>query len=60
MNLSRVSTFFFKYLDLIFIVFLFKGAIQGPSEFAEGLKIGIHSLFSHTIGGAAGAVSKYV
>ncbi|KAL5288954.1 hypothetical protein ACFFRR_009268 [Megaselia abdita] len=36
----------------------FQGAIQGPSEFAEGLKIGIHSLFSHTIGGAAGAVSK--
>lgn len=36
----------------------FQGAIQGPSEFAEGLKIGISSLFSHTIGGAAGAVSK--
>lgn len=51
---------FFIFELKIYIFFYSKGAIQGPSEFAEGLKIGIHSLFSHTIGGAAGAVSKYV
>lgn len=37
----------------------FQGAIQGPSEFAEGLVLGVRSLFGHTVGGAAGAVSKY-
>lgn len=36
----------------------FQGAIQGPSEFAEGLVLGVKSLFGHTVGGAAGAVSK--
>lgn len=36
----------------------FQGAIQGPSEFAEGLVLGVRSLFGHTVGGAAGAVSK--
>lgn len=35
-----------------------QGAIQGPSEFAEGLVLGVKSLFGHTVGGAAGAVSK--
>lgn len=38
--------------------FLIQGAIQGPSEFAEGLVLGVKSLFGHTVGGAAGAVSK--
>lgn len=38
----------------------FQGAIQGPGEFAEGLVLGVKSLFGHTVGGAAGAVSKYV
>ncbi|XP_055593237.1 intermembrane lipid transfer protein Vps13-like [Uranotaenia lowii] len=36
----------------------FQGAIQGPSEFAEGLVLGVKSLFGHTVGGAADAVSK--
>ncbi|XP_054740711.1 intermembrane lipid transfer protein Vps13 [Anastrepha obliqua] len=36
----------------------FQGAIQGPGEFAEGLALGVKSLFGHTVGGAAGAVSK--
>ncbi|KAM8714231.1 hypothetical protein ACLKA7_014379 [Drosophila subpalustris] len=36
----------------------FHGAIQGPGEFAEGLVLGVKSLFGHTVGGAAGAVSK--
>uniref|UniRef100_A0A182TV09 Vacuolar protein sorting-associated protein 13 n=1 Tax=Anopheles melas TaxID=34690 RepID=A0A182TV09_9DIPT len=36
----------------------FQGAIQGPGEFAEGLVLGVKSLFGHTVGGAAGAVSK--
>ncbi|XP_025834660.1 vacuolar protein sorting-associated protein 13 isoform X2 [Agrilus planipennis] len=35
-----------------------QGAIQGPGEFAEGLVLGARSLFSHTVGGAAGAVSR--
>ncbi|CAD7014489.1 unnamed protein product [Ceratitis capitata] len=36
----------------------FQGAIQGPGEFAQGLALGVKSLFGHTVGGAAGAVSK--
>ncbi|XP_053604237.1 intermembrane lipid transfer protein Vps13 isoform X1 [Plodia interpunctella] len=36
----------------------FQGAIQGPGEFAEGLFIGVRSLVGHTVGGAAGAVSR--
>lgn len=36
----------------------FQGAIQGPGEFAEGLVLGVRSLFGHTVGGAAGAVSR--
>lgn len=36
-----------------------QGAIQGPGEFAQGLALGVKSLFGHTVGGAAGAVSKY-
>jgi len=35
----------------------FQGAIQGQDEFAEGLVLGVRSLFGHTVGGAAGAVS---
>jgi vacuolar protein sorting-associated protein 13A/C len=34
------------------------GIIEGPEEFAEGLALGVKSLFSHTFGGAAGALSK--
>uniref|UniRef100_A0A914YWY4 Uncharacterized protein n=1 Tax=Panagrolaimus superbus TaxID=310955 RepID=A0A914YWY4_9BILA len=34
------------------------GAIQGPEEFAEGLALGVSSLFGHAVGGAAGAVSR--
>lgn len=37
---------------------LFQGAIQGPEEFAEGLVLGVKSLFGHTVGGAAGAVGR--
>ncbi|KAI5632186.1 SHR-binding domain of vacuolar-sorting associated protein 13 domain-containing protein [Phthorimaea operculella] len=36
----------------------FQGAIQGPGEFAEGLYLGMRSLVGHTVGGAAGAVSR--
>lgn len=36
----------------------FQGAIQGPGEFAEGLILGVRSLFGHTVGGAAGAASR--
>ncbi|XP_064471874.1 intermembrane lipid transfer protein Vps13-like isoform X2 [Ornithodoros turicata] len=35
-----------------------QGAIQGPEEFAEGLAVGVRSLIGHTVGGAAGAVSR--
>lgn len=36
----------------------FQGLIQGPGEFAQGLALGVRSLLGHTVGGAAGAVSK--
>ncbi|KAE8617181.1 hypothetical protein XENTR_v10009002 [Xenopus tropicalis] len=36
----------------------FQGAVQGPEEFAEGLVIGMKSLLGHTVGGAAGMVSR--
>uniref|UniRef100_A0A914WWB3 Uncharacterized protein n=1 Tax=Plectus sambesii TaxID=2011161 RepID=A0A914WWB3_9BILA len=36
----------------------FQGAILGPEEFAEGLALGVSSLFGHAVGGAAGAVSR--
>ncbi|CAH1789713.1 unnamed protein product [Owenia fusiformis] len=36
----------------------YQGAIQGPEEFAEGLVLGVRSLFGHAVGGAAGAVSR--
>jgi vacuolar protein sorting-associated protein 13A/C len=36
----------------------FQGAIQGPGEFAEGLALGCKALLGHTVGGAAGALSK--
>ena len=36
----------------------YQGAIQGPEEFAEGLALGVRSLFGHAVGGAAGAVSR--
>ncbi|KAF7644366.1 hypothetical protein LDENG_00223430 [Lucifuga dentata] len=36
----------------------FQGAVQGPEEFAEGFVIGVRSLFGHTVGGAAGMVSR--
>lgn len=32
--------------------------MQGPEEFVEGLATGVKSLFGHTVGGAAGAVSR--
>ncbi|RWS14430.1 vacuolar protein sorting-associated protein 13C-like isoform X4 [Dinothrombium tinctorium] len=34
------------------------GIIEGPEEFAEGLTLGFKSLFSHTVGGAAGALGR--
>ncbi|KFO96709.1 Vacuolar protein sorting-associated protein 13C, partial [Calypte anna] len=36
----------------------FQGAVQGPEEFAEGFVIGFRSLLGHTVGGAAGVVSR--
>ena len=41
-----------------FNVIPFQGAVEGPSEFAEGLVIGVRSVFSGVIGGAAGTVSR--
>ncbi|KAF8561857.1 hypothetical protein P879_03741, partial [Paragonimus westermani] len=35
-----------------------KGAVLGPEEFAEGVALGVKSLFGHAVGGAAGAVSR--
>lgn len=38
-------------LGLNVICFVFsQGAVQGPEEFAEGLVIGVRSLFGHTVG----------
>lgn len=37
---------------------LLQGAIQGPEEFAEGVALGVKSLFGATVGGASGAVSR--
>lgn len=37
---------------------IFKGAIEGPLEFAEGVATGVQALFGSAVGGAAGAVSK--
>lgn len=34
------------------------GMVEGPEEFAEGLALGVRSLVSHTVGGAAGALGK--
>ena len=36
----------------------YKGAIEGPMEFAEGLATGVQSLLGSAAGGAAGAFSK--
>lgn len=36
----------------------YQGMIQGPGEFVEGLALGAMSLLGHTVGGAAGAVSR--
>ncbi|XP_046683901.1 vacuolar protein sorting-associated protein 13 isoform X2 [Homalodisca vitripennis] len=44
-----VSDFFYEPMQ---------GIVQGPGEFAEGLVLGVRSLFGHTVGGAAGAVSR--
>ncbi|KAL5966357.1 Vacuolar protein sorting-associated protein 13C [Taenia solium] len=35
-----------------------KGAVVGTEEFAEGIALGVKSLFGHTVGGAAGAMSR--
>ncbi len=35
-----------------------QGAVEGPSEFAEGMAIGVRSVFSGVVGGAAGTVSR--
>ncbi|KAL5112179.1 Vacuolar protein sorting-associated protein 13C [Taenia crassiceps] len=35
-----------------------KGAVVGTEEFAEGVALGVKSLFGHTVGGAAGAMSR--
>lgn len=32
------------------ILFVYQGAIQGPEEFAEGLALGVRSLFGHAVG----------
>jgi hypothetical protein len=31
-------------------VYYLQGAIQGPEEFAEGLALGVRSLFGHAVG----------
>ena len=35
-----------------------QGIIQGPEEFVEGLSLGMKSLASHVVGGAAGALGR--
>ncbi|KAL1431458.1 hypothetical protein MTO96_014190 [Rhipicephalus appendiculatus] len=58
------SHYFRQTLKQIYVVVLGldvignPGAIQGPEEFAEGLATGVRSLIGHTVGGAAGAVSR--
>lgn len=37
-----------------------QGAVQGPEEFAEGLVIGVRSLFGHTVGAYDLCVYMYV
>ena len=37
----------------------YSGFMQGPEEFAEGLFLGVRSLVGHTVGGAAGAASRF-
>lgn len=37
-----------------------QGAVQGPEEFAEGLVIGVRSLFGHTVGAYDFCVHMYV
>ncbi len=36
----------------------YAGLVQGPGEFAQGLALGIGSIFGNTVGGAASALSK--
>ncbi|CAF0841714.1 unnamed protein product [Adineta steineri] len=36
----------------------YKGAIEGPTEFVEGVVTGVKTLFGSTVGGFAGAASK--
>ncbi|CAF1279009.1 unnamed protein product [Rotaria magnacalcarata] len=36
----------------------YRGAIEGPLEFADGVATGVRTLFGSTVGGAAGAFSK--
>lgn len=31
-------------------VFIFQGIVQGPEEFAEGVALGMRSLFGHAVG----------
>ena len=38
--------------------YVLQGAVEGPSEFAEGMAIGVRSVFSGVVGGAAGTVSR--
>ena len=45
-------------MEMFFFFKFTKGLIQGPEEFAEGVILGVKSLVGHTVGGAAGAVSK--
>ena len=40
------------------LIFLKNNYFTGPGEFAEGLVIGVRSVFSGVVGGAAGSVSK--
>ena len=48
-----------KFLHCVVYISIFiPGAVEGPSEFAEGLVIGVRSVFSGVVGGAAGTVSK--
>ena len=61
----QVSSSFWSYnFDLVLQSLaptsLVQGAVEGPSEFAEGLAIGVRSVFSGVVGGGASTTSTPV
>jgi len=60
MNHFKLVSFivFTKYEDKKTWMSFLQGGVEGPAEFAEGLVIGVRSVFSGVVGGAAGTVSR--